>query len=334
MGAKVTPSAMEPTDFGLREVDVLIESPLGPFMMKVAVEAKDQGRPMDRKEFDSLKGKYTGEGRVAVDRVVIVTRSGFTPAVVELARKLRFELFTLDEAREVKWPALCPMPFCLQPDPKPGMIHIAPEIPADALRNGTVTCTHGTNHGKIHNFVKTAMFKQLAEARRGILYDIIAEAMKYGESCRKFAVVPDHPHTLQDGDQSYPIERVTFEIISRYEKATLVFRTMTLEQSGGPDRDVVVAEANFDTGSKQRWTMPDGFRSSKVILEANHHWLTGGTPLVFEMQRVGPESTVRDDGKLDPPAQWKSGPVTVNQSATPPAPSKATKKPAGKGKVG
>src|SRR5688500_5416584 len=65
-----------------REVDILLEDSLGPYTIRVAVEATDLGRKMGVAKYDSLCKKYTGEGKVAVDKFVIVTRKGFTGDVM------------------------------------------------------------------------------------------------------------------------------------------------------------------------------------------------------------------------------------------------------------
>jgi len=61
----------------------IIEGPYGPYTMKVAVEAKDEGRKLDIGAFDALCQEYRGECRVLVDKFVIVTRKGFTKGVKE-----------------------------------------------------------------------------------------------------------------------------------------------------------------------------------------------------------------------------------------------------------
>jgi len=132
-GAKVTASAMVGVD-GLdtpREVDILVEGKFGSTTVKVAYEAKDEKRPFDLTDFDSLTAKYRGECRVLVDRLVIVTRRGFTAGVREKAKKLDVELLTLDEAKQKDWssefwatvhftftPHICSVAF-LPPIPKP-----------------------------------------------------------------------------------------------------------------------------------------------------------------------------------------------------------------------
>jgi hypothetical protein len=51
-GAKVTESVLDHT----REIDVLIEAPVGPYHVKIAVEAKDQKRPLDVSVIEEMVG--------------------------------------------------------------------------------------------------------------------------------------------------------------------------------------------------------------------------------------------------------------------------------------
>jgi hypothetical protein len=87
----------------MREVDILVEGDFGQFHMKVAVEAKDEGRKFSLPAFDSLVARYRGECRVLVDKFVIVTRRGFTKGVLEKANRLDVPLFTLDVAKTHDW---------------------------------------------------------------------------------------------------------------------------------------------------------------------------------------------------------------------------------------
>ena len=86
-GAKVTESfLMELPGTGeAREIDVLIETSVGPYRIKIAVEAKDHYRKMDSTQFEAILGKYS-EGGVKVDKIVVVTSSGFYQPVIERAR--------------------------------------------------------------------------------------------------------------------------------------------------------------------------------------------------------------------------------------------------------
>lgn len=66
LGATVTPSAMVPskTSGNLREIDVLIETAVGPYSIRIAVEVKDEGRKLDATRIETIIGKYRGSGRL------------------------------------------------------------------------------------------------------------------------------------------------------------------------------------------------------------------------------------------------------------------------------
>src|SRR5262245_48285264 len=104
-GDKITESAMVKVQ-GLeteREIDVLHETTNSLYSIKIAVEAKDESSPIDLIAFDSYLAKFRGEGRVAVDKIIIVSRNGFTGGAIEKAKLVDVTLLTLDEAKETDW---------------------------------------------------------------------------------------------------------------------------------------------------------------------------------------------------------------------------------------
>jgi hypothetical protein len=78
-GAVVTESALVEAgcDGETREIDVLIDTKVGEYRIRIAVEAKDEGRPMDSTRFESIIGKYLVEGGVRVNKVAVITHQGF-----------------------------------------------------------------------------------------------------------------------------------------------------------------------------------------------------------------------------------------------------------------
>ncbi len=78
-GAIVTESALVEDSSGanMREIDVLVDTTVGEYRIRIAVEAKDEGRPMDSTKFESIAGKYFLEGGVKVNKVVVITHRGF-----------------------------------------------------------------------------------------------------------------------------------------------------------------------------------------------------------------------------------------------------------------
>src|SRR5262245_41330180 len=91
-----------------REIDILHKTSDGWGVVKISVEAKDEGRPIDIETVEQLSAKYRGEGRVHVDKFMIVSRNGFTKGAREKAAVLDIPLLTLDEAKEFDWTSLGP----------------------------------------------------------------------------------------------------------------------------------------------------------------------------------------------------------------------------------
>jgi hypothetical protein len=104
-GDKLTRSAMVKTvgSEDEREIDILVETKTGLYRIKMAVEIKDEGRPLDVETFDTYVGKYFGKQPVAVDKLVLVSRSGFTASVRRKASNTGVELLTLQQARDRDW---------------------------------------------------------------------------------------------------------------------------------------------------------------------------------------------------------------------------------------
>lgn len=105
-GASVTESALllERPGGVSREIDILIETPgVSPDRpMRTAVECRDHRRKADTTWIDEIHGKYRD---IDVDRVVVVSRSGFTRGAERKARQCGIQMMTLADALETDWPA-------------------------------------------------------------------------------------------------------------------------------------------------------------------------------------------------------------------------------------
>ncbi|MDZ4849908.1 MAG: hypothetical protein SGI77_11530 [Pirellulaceae bacterium] len=85
-----------------REVDVLIDDPFGVYRLTV-LEAKDEKRRLDITTVEGIWAKYIGRGGARVDKLVIVSSSGFTEAAIARGILDGFETLTLEEAFNVAW---------------------------------------------------------------------------------------------------------------------------------------------------------------------------------------------------------------------------------------
>ncbi len=99
--ATVTESAMLADRLGgpAQEVDVLIEEPIGQIHMLIGVECRDRGRPATVEWVQQMRGKHQHR----TDKLVLVSRSGFTGTAVDEARRHGIETMSLAEAREADW---------------------------------------------------------------------------------------------------------------------------------------------------------------------------------------------------------------------------------------
>lgn len=233
VGAKISDSPLVdvPGMSEPREIDVLIESDVGPYHIKIAVEAKDQGRKLDSTQFESIVGKYFLEGGVKVNKVVIITHNGFYQPVIDRAKQSGVDLFTLREAKEIRWQNLSPIvPF--KTAPKICDIEILPTIadvpPETILRDGRISCSHGTNFGTPEQFafflLRTNVFRN-QEAKLREIDDLAAQSPDGKKGHVEFK--PDHLHTISVTGQEYVLEKFSFYV--HFSKAHFIPQTMTSE---------------------------------------------------------------------------------------------------------
>ncbi len=99
--ATVTESAMVSDRLGgsVQEVDVLILEPVGQMQLQIGVECRDRGRPATIEWVQQMRGKHQHR----VDKLVLVSRSGFTKSSTEEARRHGIETLSLSEANQTDW---------------------------------------------------------------------------------------------------------------------------------------------------------------------------------------------------------------------------------------
>jgi len=176
VGAKVNESVMIPGQDTLREIDVLIETDVGPYSVKIAVEAKDFKRPLNVTEIEAVIGKYSGNGGIAVNKVVVVAKRGFSDAAEKRAKEARIELLTIKEAKESDWSKLAPETMCFRMEPHIDRVDLVPPISATSsggnpISNGRIVCKcHGNDKGSpaqwANWFLKTQVLPNTALLER------------------------------------------------------------------------------------------------------------------------------------------------------------------------
>jgi len=103
-GDKVKESAMvkERGSDVEREVDILLQRRIFATDLRIAVECRGRKDKDDIKWIDDLIGKYRD---LDINKVIAVSKSGFTPAAKQKAAANRIDSLTLERALETNWPA-------------------------------------------------------------------------------------------------------------------------------------------------------------------------------------------------------------------------------------
>jgi hypothetical protein len=109
-GVKITESAdgIVPGFGDVREIDVLFETNAGPYKIKIAVEAKDHARPLNVTDIEAIIGKYRAAASIPVDKVVLVSRNGFSKQAIRKAEAASIELRQLSVSKDTDWQNLKP----------------------------------------------------------------------------------------------------------------------------------------------------------------------------------------------------------------------------------
>jgi hypothetical protein len=85
-----------------REVDILLQQVVFGADLRIAVECRGRKGRDDIQWIDGIIGKYRD---LPIDRVIAVSKSGFTSAAKEKAAATRIDALTLEQALETDWPA-------------------------------------------------------------------------------------------------------------------------------------------------------------------------------------------------------------------------------------
>jgi hypothetical protein len=99
---KVTESALvkENRSSTEREIDILLEKRMFGTSIKIAVECRGRERKDDIEWIDGLIGKFRD---LDIQKVIAVSRSGFSPSAIEKANENHIDVLTLREALEKDW---------------------------------------------------------------------------------------------------------------------------------------------------------------------------------------------------------------------------------------
>lgn len=277
-GATVQESAMVPMA-GLsqpREIDILIEGMFGPFRMKVAVEAKDEKRPMDVMELDSYAAKYRGEGRIQVDKFVLVTRRGFTKTAKQKAALLDVELLTLDQAEAKDWAAQLPNAASIRFEHAPHLCVIIFSPPIDGSdtqefkQQAKLIChcdkCRGRDLGPVWKYVWEQMMNVL-RAQSGKVREFI-ETVRQSPTGSGFleTTIPRSASVIRFCEHDYPFNSYTAKVHYVSASAKLKCADYTMQSTKENDKSFRHLEANVG-GKLINIVIPTDKHPEKIILD-------------------------------------------------------------------
>ena len=266
-GARITESAMVDVRGGgePREIDILIETDVGPYHVKIAVEAKDERRKMDRAKFDAIVGKYREEGSVKVDKTVVITHQGFFKPVIERAKQLGIDLLTLKQAMNADWFKLYPQSIQFRMMPHICKIEIQPPIDpqdlAKVIEEGCVYCSHGTAHGNLQQFTWGVAATFVRTHRPGLFADLEKKAQESsGQANARVCYTPDQEYHIQCLEKRFPLKKLIFNIHYINDRAAMRYTLCELTSPHGKKHAIPFAQATVG-GKKLSFAQADTYQS-------------------------------------------------------------------------
>jgi hypothetical protein len=83
-----------------REVDIVAESRVGPYTLRLGIECRDHQRPADVTWVEQIAKKHE---HLSTDKVVLWSASGFTPAALKKAAALKIDAVSQHQALDTDW---------------------------------------------------------------------------------------------------------------------------------------------------------------------------------------------------------------------------------------
>lgn len=101
-GAQVTESVLliDKVTSEKREVDIVISKPVADYLVNIAVEVRDRKRKADSPWIEAMRAKHE---HLEIDKLVLVSRSGFTRPALAKAKFQNIETITWKEAVATDW---------------------------------------------------------------------------------------------------------------------------------------------------------------------------------------------------------------------------------------
>ena len=260
------------TSGNLREIDILVETAVGPYTVKIAVEAKDEGRKLDATKIETIIGKYRGSGALQVNKVVVVARNGFTPEARTRAQDEDIDVLTLDEAEVCPWCRLVPQSFELSLPLLPAGFELRPELPKSVLGSPWIDearficLCHGYDYGPPRFWMQQFLFRSILPNRVLVekMHDVAVNGST-GKSELHFTTSVKN-HILRFGGKDYPAETATMHYRYVRAKGPMASSVYKMADEAGGQTTVVHSEGTVG-GHKIEMLMPLGKPDSRGILK-------------------------------------------------------------------
>lgn len=273
-----------------RDVDVLLITFEGGKRVRVAFEAKDEKRPTTIERVEQYWGKYfSPKARVPVERLVMISRHGFTKGAVAKASLLGVKLLTLDEAKQYDWAEVGwkqAQDFSkikslkVEFPPHIDRIDIKPRLPAAVkeavIRHGQLhgpKCSANCLHGTLLTWARrNALQSSRPEMVAGI-EDMKARALTDPNGAR---VVVEAPLELgmtfvRHAGRSYPIESVEVELHTVNGTASATCKSYSLAGDGS-EQNFHHLKAELGNFSFQM-VLKHGDGPSNLAIKAKNHFM-------------------------------------------------------------
>lgn len=230
------------------EVDIVIEDACGSSTSRIVIECKDESRPMDIGGLNTYVGRHTGRCRLEADRVVIVTRSGFSERAVFRAEAEGLELYTLVEEENPKWPPSGPMKFFLDRPIVVSGYSLTPdhteEAPSPLTRLTCKKCLrdHGTLGRFLDRELRNRILPEYPEFVANLMEAAKSSPLRIARAC--FGVQIDDL-LLDVKGQPCTFERVDVEFEARHGDTEVTVRDYKLSSIDGASSFFRTWEAAF-----------------------------------------------------------------------------------------
>ena len=265
-GAKITESAI---DDGMREIDVLIESSVGPYSIKIAVEAKDEKRPLDVTVIEQMIGKYQSAGGVPVNKVVVVARNGFSSTAHSRAAQTNIELLTLDTTQPSDWTKLVPQQMVWRVQPHIESVELVPPVESrdgkDPLADGRFVCKcHGHDKGSPLQWANWLLINQVLPNAL-LAARLETKAKRCGGHIVVSLACPMPNYPLAFGGEQHAVDEILVNIHYASASGAVKWSSYSVSGKGRPDQTVDHMEATFGA-QRMRIVFPAGRHSEKIVL--------------------------------------------------------------------